>query len=172
MEWMTSRTGFSTVSYLANRQQERPIRDRAVCYPDREVSFRQVVFQDLPAGTYTVFVWRDGYGPRVLPDVKVVEGRERVLDVALPRAATLRLRLIDSQGERVRGRVHLSFRDPVTRKATGGFVDPDAAGELIYRQVVPGTYEARVDAQQHGTATKQVVIRAGENEVELTLEAD
>ena len=162
-------TDMLTRQPIAGAQIHVKTRPRRFVFTDRTGRY---ALKGLPAGTYKVWVSRDGYGPRYFPEVRVRDGSERRLDVALPRAATLRLTLIDSRGERYRGRVLLSFRDPDTRKATGSFVDPDVAGELVYRQILPGSYELSVDAQQHGTAKVPVVIRTGENEIEVRLKAD
>ncbi len=138
-------------------------------------------FLDVPAGTYSLFLSRDGYGGGMLAGV-TVETPSKDLDVRLRPAAVLHLRVLTPEGAPFVGRIWVSpvAKDPQPpfRQLDGGpNLTTDAQGRAVCRRIAPGDYELRIYtrmdeasfSKEHEEGQKSVRLVPGDNEVEVQL---
>jgi hypothetical protein len=132
------------------------------------------VLRDLPKGKYRLRLSCDGYGFKVMPNVEIYGDRVRTLDFELDPASTVRLRLTDSEGQPVTGRVFMSVRPLEKGRGThvGTSITADGVGAASYRQIVPGRYTLHLKAHRRGEASVEVEIHPGENAFDITLKAE
>jgi hypothetical protein len=117
-------------------------------------------------------VSKDGYAFRFVKDVRVEEDRERELDVALERAATLHLRITDAQGDPVVGQISLGFisKDPDRPWRLGIGAEADEQGRVVFKKAPPGTYEFKVRKEGAGRVVLELELLAGENTRDVVLQ--
>ena len=129
-------------------------------------------FAEMAPLTATLVISKEGYGLTVLRDVAISEDG-RMVDVEMPQAARLRLRVIDSHSEPISGSVSLSVRPLPLDEGTssiGATVSLDVNGRGLYNQIGPGTYELYLSAENRGWVRLSTTLVPGDNELEVRLQ--
>ena len=137
-------------------------------------------FRDAPPGNYFLHVDAEGYGGGGLP-VVAPEGQPPDIQLRLPAAAVLRVRVLGPEGSPYVGEVWLSPRwkePPVPfRQAGSEQLRPDRDGRATCRKVAPGEYDLHFYtispdgslADRMEGVVQGVRIVPGDNEVEVRL---
>ena len=127
-------------------------------------------FRDVKPTAIVLAVSKDGYGVRYLRDIEV--GAEtKTLDLEMDPAETLHLHVTDRAGHAVVGRLFLGMFLLGEKPANNGtYVEADAQGDAVYKQIVPGRYTLTVSQAGVGEVKIEVEITSGENFVRPRLE--
>lgn len=120
---------------------------------------------DLPEGTYSLTMSRDGYG---IDSEQIEMGEEvRDLEFTLKRAARIRFRFSDTDGNPIAGEHGISTRGETS---IGTTVVADAGGCVRYDKLVAGPYKITVNTRGFRRSVIDVEVAADDNEIPIVLQ--
>jgi hypothetical protein len=127
-------------------------------------------FIDVPPGSYTMTLNKDGYGMRFVRDVRVKAGEAADLELVLQPAARLRIVFTDTAGNALPGRHGISIGGEKGATSLGTSVLADENGVAHYDRIVPGHYTLGTHgSKRHERVSQEVDIQPGQNEVRFVL---